>query len=133
MPVEFLLMLAQMNPLLLCKEMFIADPADKTSACRANETLSCDVRHAAGFAGFFLRGLALTALRGVAGRIAIGPPAALAETSSGSGPDLNCARHGGESCDLFLIMQAVMRSTSGMSEPHRRNASPVQACCCSAV
>jgi hypothetical protein len=93
----------------------------------------CDVGHAAGFAGFFFRGFAPTALRGVAGRITIGRPADLAETSPGSGPALNCARQGGESCDLFLIMQAVMRSTSGMSALQRRNASPVQACCCSAV
>ena len=100
----------------------------------ANKTVKPrDVRHAAGFAGFLLRGLALTALRGVAGRITIGRPADRAETSSGSGPDLNCARQGGESCDLFLIMQAVMRSTSGMSALHRRNASLVQAFCCSAV
>lgn len=30
-------------------------------------------------------------------------------------------------------MQAVIRETSGISEPHNRNASPMQACCCSMV
>jgi hypothetical protein len=45
--------------------MFIADAADKASDCRANGTSKfCDVRHSAGFASFFSRGLALTALRG---------------------------------------------------------------------
>jgi hypothetical protein len=49
----------------------------------------------------------------------------------GGGP--KTLRHSGESCDLLRIMQAVMRSTSGISDPQRRSASPVQYCCCSAV
>src|ERR1700737_3671591 len=42
--------------------------------------------------------------------------------------DLKYTRQPGVSCDLFLIMQAVTRSTSGMSAPQRRNASPLHAC-----
>jgi len=37
-----------------------------------------------------------------------------ATASSGSGPPWKNLRHSGESCDLFSIMQAVMRSTSGI-------------------
>ena len=85
-----------------------------------------------GFLGFFdLRVLA--ALRGVAGRIAIGLPAAAVEARLGSGSGLNCARHSGESCDFLAAMQAVTRSTSGISELHSRKASLVQACSCSGV
>ena len=90
----------------------------------------------AGFAGlddglFAFRGLTLTGLRGVAGRITVGRPTVLAETSLGSEP--KCARQAGESCDLFRTMQAVTRLMSGMSELQSRNASPVQACSCSGV
>ena len=92
----------------------------------------------AGFAGlddgfFAFRGLTLTGLRGVAGRITVGRPTVLAETSLGSGLDLKCARQAGESCDLFRTMQAVTRLMSGMSELQSRKASPVQACSCSGV
>jgi hypothetical protein len=52
--------------------------------------------------------------------------------ASGSGA-LKNTRQPGESWDLFRIMQTVTRSTSGISGPHRRNASPEQACCCSGV
>lgn len=84
------------------------------------------------FAGFFgLRSLA--DLRGVAGRIAIGLPAGAAAARLGSGSALNCARQGGESCDFLATMQAVTRSTSGISELHSRKASLVQACSCSGV
>jgi hypothetical protein len=38
-----------------------------------------------------------------------------------------------ESCARFFIMQAVMAGTFGMSELHRRNASPVHICCASAL
>src|SRR3954453_11689072 len=77
--------------------------------------------------------LALETLRGVAGLIAIGPPAGAAAASVGWGPDLKNARHSGESCDLLRIMHAVTRSTSGISGPQSRNASGLQACCCSGV
>ena len=42
-------------------------------------------------------------------------------------------RHCGDSCCLFRAMQAVMRSTSGISGPQSRIASGLQACCCSSV
>ena len=90
-------------------------------------------RHAqvAGLAGFLcLRTLA--DLRGPVGLIAIGLPAGADAVRLGSGP-LNCARHPGESWDLFLIMQTVTRSTSGISALQSRNASGLQACCCSSV
>ncbi len=89
----------------------------------------------AGFAGFadFFGLRALAALRGVVGLIAIGLPAGAAAASLGSGPDLKCARHPGESWDFLATMQAVTRSTSGISELHSRNASLVQSCSCSGV
>lgn len=64
-----------------------------------------------------------------AGLACVGSPAGA--LAVGAGP--NTLRHSGESCDWFRIMQAVMRSMSGISDPQRRNASPVQYCCCSAV
>ena len=80
-----------------------------------------------------LADLALVAdLRGAAGLIAIGLPAGADVAWLGSGP-LNCARHGGESWDFLATMQAVTRSTLGISELQRRKASPVQACSCSGV
>ena len=83
-----------------------------------------------GRAGFLcLRALALC---DAAGLMAIGRPAGPLAASRGSGP-LNCARHGGESWDFLAIMQAVTRSTLGISELQRRKASPVQACSCSGV
>ena len=91
-------------------------------------------RQVTGFAGFLaLRALALTALCGVAGRITVGRPAGLTAASRGSGSGLNCARQGGESWDFLATMQAVTRPTSGISELHSRNASPVQACSCSGL
>ena len=88
----------------------------------------------AGFAGFLgagLRALA-TDLRGVVGLIVRGRPAGAAVARLGSGPR-NCARQGGESCDFLAAMQAVTRSTLGISELQRRKASLVQACSCSGV
>ena len=80
-----------------------------------------------------LRALALVAdLRGATGLIAIGLPAGADVAWLGSG-SLNCARHGGESWDFLATMQAVTRSTLGISELQRRKASPVQACSCSGV
>ena len=90
-------------------------------------------RQVAGFAGFLAFGLALTALRGVAGRAAVDRPTGLAVVSRGSGSGPNCARQGGESSDFLATMQAVTRPTSGISELQRRNASPLQACSCSGV
>jgi hypothetical protein len=89
-----------------------------------------------GFTGFLgLRTLTLADLRGVLGLIAIGLPAgaAVAWLGSGSGSGLNCARQAGESCDFLATMQAVTRSTFGISELHNRKASLVQACSCSGV
>src|SRR5262249_19840233 len=86
-----------------------------------------DVRDQAAsrFAGFFdLCDFALTGLRAAAGLSALA-------AAPGAGP--NCARHSGESCVLLRTMQAATRSTSGISEPQSRKASPLQACCCSGV
>ena len=47
--------------------------------------------------------------------------------------DLKNTRQPGLSNALLRIMQTVMRSMFGISEPQTRNASPVQACCCSGV
>src|SRR5204862_7846431 len=44
---------------------------------------------------------------------------------------LKYTRHPGESSDFLLTMQVVTRSTSGISEPQSRNASPLQAACSS--
>jgi hypothetical protein len=77
-----------------------------------------------------LRGLELTGYREVAGLMLRGFPTA---AGAASGSDLKNTLHPGLSCDLFLIMQTVTRSTSGISELQSRNASPEQACCCSAV
>ena len=85
------------------------------------------------FAGFLALRLVLTGFRGVVGLIAIGRPAGAAVAWPGSGSGLNCARHGGESCDFLATMQAVTRSTSGISELQSRKASLVQACSCSGV
>jgi hypothetical protein len=87
---------------------------------------------APGFAGFLgLRGLALAGLCAFAGLMLSGLPAAACVTvDSGS---LKNARHPGVSWDLFLIMQTVTRPTSGISALQRRNASALQACCCSSV
>lgn len=82
-----------------------------------------------GFLAAGLRALLATGLRAT-GLMLVGAPAA---ASSGSGPALNCARHGGESCDLLRAMHAVTRSTSGISALQSRNASPVHACSCSGV
>jgi hypothetical protein len=88
---------------------------------------------APGFAGFLgLRGLALAGLCAFAGLMLSGLPAA-AGVIAGSGSGLKNARHPGVSWDLFLIMQTVTRSTSGISALQRRNASALQACCCSSV
>ena len=91
-------------------------------------------RHAqvAGLAGFLcLRSLAAD-LRGPVGLIAIGLPAGADAARLGSGA-LNCARHPGESWDFLATMQAVTRSTLGISALQRRKASLVQACSCSGV
>lgn len=93
---------------------------------------------AAGFFADFLAGLlaldlAVADLRWVVGLIAIGLPAGAAAARRGSGSGPNCARHGGESCDFLATIQAVTRSTSGISELQSRKASLVQACSCSGV
>jgi hypothetical protein len=88
---------------------------------------------AAGFFGFLdFRALLLTGFREVAGRMASGRPATTGVTAA-SGPDLKNARQPGLSCDWFLTMQAVTRSTSGISALQRRNASPEHACSSSGV
>jgi hypothetical protein len=78
-----------------------------------------------------LRGLTLTGFREAAGLMLRGIPA-LTGVTAGSG-SLKKTRQPGVSWSLFLIMQAVTRSTSGMSELHSRNASSLQAACCSGV
>ena len=87
----------------------------------------------AGFLVGFLGLRSLADLRGVVGLIAIGLPAGAAVAWLGSGSGLNCARQAGESCDFLATMQAVTRSTFGISELHNRKASLVQACSCSGV
>ena len=67
--------------------------------------------------------------RFASGLMLIGLPA----TGVSSGSGLTKARHAGLSCDLFLTMQTVTRSMSGISEPQTRNASPLHACSCSCV
>jgi len=78
-----------------------------------------------------LRGLTLTGFREGAGLMLRGIPA-LTGVTAGSGSRKK-TRQPGVSWSLFLIMQAVTRSTSGMSELHSRNASSLQAACCSGV
>jgi len=87
-----------------------------------------------GFFGLTLIGLGLapTGFRAVAGVIRTGLCAVTARAATGSG-DLKYTRQPGLSSDLFLIMQAVTRSTSGIASPHRRNASGEHACCSSGV
>jgi hypothetical protein len=83
-----------------------------------------------GFFGFF--GLTLTGFRADTGVMRTGLRAIPAGAATGSG-DLKYARQPGLSWALFLIMQTVTRSTSGMASPQRRKASGVHACCCSGV
>jgi hypothetical protein len=88
---------------------------------------------AAGFAGFLdFRDLALTGFRAGAGLMLRGLPAATGVTAA-SGSGLKYTRQPGLSWDLFLTMQSVTRSTSGISEPHKRNASSLHACSSSGV
>ena len=63
----------------------------------------------AGFLGFFA--LAPTGFRAFAGVMPRGLPAL---TGAADGSGRKCARQAGLSWDLFWIMQAVMRLTSGM-------------------
>jgi len=79
-----------------------------------------------------LRGLTLTGFREDGGLMLSGRPATTGVTAA-SGPGLKNTRQPGLSCDFFLIMQTVTRSTSGISALHSRNASPLQACCSSGV
>ena len=85
-----------------------------------------------GFFGLTLTRLTLTGFRAVTGVMRTGLRAAVTGTATGSG-DLKYTRQPGLSWALFLIMQTVTRSTSGMASPQRRNASGVHACCCSGV
>ena len=102
-----------------------ADPAQHASPHRGQVA-----RRFAGFLDF--RHLALTGFRAVAGLMLRGLPAATGVTAA-SGSGLKNARQPGLSWDLFLTMQAVTRSTSGISELHKRNASPLHACSSSGV
>src|ERR1035437_8792284 len=90
---------------------------------------------APGFAGFLdLCGLTLTGFRSVAGLRLSGLPALTDVTSDDlSGSDRKYTRQPGESWALFLTMQTVTRSTSGISALQRRNASSLHACCSSGV
>jgi len=78
-----------------------------------------------GLVGFLGLRVLLGGLRAVTGAMLSGWPAGAAAASSGLG--LKYTRQPGESCALFLTMQAVTRSTSGISGPQSRNASPLQA------
>ena len=101
--------------------------------CRRCDMAETDVlaQVAAGLAGFLgFLGLALTGFRAFAGLMLSGLPA-LTGVACDDGSGRKCARQPGLSWAFFRIMQVVTRSTSGMSELHRRNASPVQACSCS--
>jgi hypothetical protein len=89
----------------------------------------CRGQLALGFAGFLgLRGLALTDFREGAGLMLRGLPEATGVTTGAASGSLKYTRQPGVSCDLFLTMQAVTRSTSGISGPQRRNASLLHAC-----
>jgi hypothetical protein len=97
--------------------------------------MPCRDQVAAGFAGFLsLRGLGwvLTGFREGTGLMLSGLPDTTGVTA-GSGSDLKYARQPGLSWDLFLTMQTVTRSTSGISALQRRNASPEHACSSSGV
>src|SRR6185437_1082487 len=110
---------------------------------RASIMLRCRCRHCQGLsqplAGFLCRCGDLVSLAPLTplgatclcacGLMFIGAPA----SATGSGPARKKTRQPGESSALRAIMQAVTRSTSGISELQSRNASPVQACCCSGV
>src|SRR5258708_15419654 len=85
---------------------------------------------ASGFGFLDLRDLVLTGLREVDGLMRSGLPPATGVTS---GPGLKNALQPGLRCDLFLITQTVTRSTSGISELQRPNASPLPVCRCSGV
>jgi hypothetical protein len=106
------------------------EPTDSAKARQAKFAgLLSRAQSSSGFLG--LRGLVLTGFCELAGLMLRGRPAA--GEISGSASDLKWIRHPGDSWDLFLIMQAVTRSTSGMSTPQSLNASSLQACCCSGV
>jgi hypothetical protein len=115
------------------------DGGERLPSNKAERTHSRPTRHSpmciwarvgAQFTGFLgLGGLALT---GFAGLMLRGRPA-VADEISGSGSGLKNTRQPGVSCDLFLTMQAVTRSTSGTSALQSLKASSLQACCCSGV
>ena len=109
----------------------------RSNASRGSGQVAAGLAGFLGFRGFALTGLTLTGLaltgfREATGLMLIGLPAAAGVTiCSGSG--LKYTRQPGESWDFFLIMQAVMRSTSGTNSPQSCMASPLQACCSSGV
>ena len=96
-----------------------------------NDRVRRRLQSVAGLAGFL--GLCAVVLFRVSGLMVIGLPAGVSITSLDSGPRLKNTRQPGESWALFRTMQAVIRSTSGISGPHSLMASPEQACCCSGV
>src|SRR5216684_3126348 len=73
----------------------------------------------------------LTGFLESSGLMLIGLPALTGVAAASE--SLKKTRQGGLSCDLFWIMQTVMRSTSGTNAPQMRIASPLQACSCSGV
>lgn len=85
---------------------------------------------AGGLAVFFGFALAFFA---VIGLMLIGLLGAAAGASASLGSERKNLRHCGESCARLATMQAVMRSTSGISELQSRNASGWHACCSSSV
>jgi len=107
-----------------------AKEAAKEAAKEGAEQATVQV--AAGFAGFFAFAFAFDFFAVVvAGAMVNGLPAGAVAASLGSGPERKKARHCGESCDFLATMQAVTRSTSGISDEQRRKASGLQAACSS--
>jgi hypothetical protein len=99
----------------------------RTGAGKRGVPAVAAAQSASGLAGFLdLCGLVLTGPRVDSGPMLSGRPAAIGLTSDW-GSDRKNTRQPGESWDLFLIMQTVTRSTSGISALQRRNASPLQA------
>lgn len=95
-------------------------------------SLRDQVAPAARRAFFALFALASTGLRAMTGAMRTGRCVRTAGAATRSCA-LKNARQPGLSKALLRIMQAVMRSMFGISEPQTRNASPLHACCCSGV
>jgi hypothetical protein len=122
---------ADENAIVICLQRRNAAIGYRARRPGRSTPLRCRQLKLADFPGFLdFRGL--TGFRSVTGLMLRGlPPTRLTSDSGSDG--LKNTRQSGESWDLFRIMQTVTRSTSGISELQRRNASPLQACCSSWV